>query len=189
MIIPAVGTIVHYYSHADKCDPPCAALITEINKNGVANLKIFFGNGGDDFKRSVHHISSGFLRDQDGKLTPGALRSGAWEHLPANCWTPDCPKQVLGDIDGLDVDGEDDEMNVATTVPKASVKAYTPRSTTPAERQAKCLEYIRGGLSYDDVCLKVRYLGLTRSEVQVLFEKEGKLPDANLMAVAGGAVN
>lgn len=187
MRIPPVGTPVIYYPNAECDNPPVGALIGAINKTGVANLHLFYGNGGTNFKQSVHHVSSKFLRDEHGKLTPGAMRMGAWDYSTWQAFEspeflPAEPKAVLGDIDSLEVDGEDDEMNSAPPGPQAK------KQLTPSQREAKCMEYIRQGLSFGDVCKRVRFLGVTRSEVQVMFEKEGKLPDANLMAAVSGAV-
>jgi len=159
MRIPPVGTPVTYYPHAEADNPPVAAIVIDINKSGVATLRLFFGNGGDSVKKSVHHVSSGFLRDEYGKLTPGAHAGGAWDFHP---WFPDSIHNVLGDLDGMNVDDSEDGVNLSKSTTKA----------TAVEKRAACLKYFEQGFDVATVAKKVRSLGLTQGDVQKLYETE-----------------
>ena len=167
MRIPPVGTPVVYYPHAEPDNPPVAAIVVQIQKNGVASLFIMDPMGGFNYRRSVHHVSSSFLRDEgNGQLTPGALRMGAWDYLP---WMVD----VLGELDGFETDeeGEVNEKAIAPVMEKPKV-----------DKRDVCRGFIRGGMDLDHVFKKVRHLGLSRRDVQAMFKEEGKLPAAELVA-------
>lgn len=171
MRLPQVGDFVHYIQHCEMDAPRQAALVVDITSTGVASLQVFFGNGGMSFVRSVHHISSKFLRSENGELTPGAYRTGAWT-----------ARNVLGDLDGLG-DDEDEVNQVQAPAPQAR------KSLSNEEKRSKAMDLVKSGMSFDDVCKKVRFLGIRRDEVKVMFEMCGRLPDASLMAAVAGAVN
>lgn len=171
MRLPQIGDFVHYLQHCEEDSKPQAALVVDITETGVATLRVFFSNGGDMVVRSCHHISSKFLRGDNGDITPGAYKTGAWRL-----------KAVLGDLDGL---GDDEEEVNRTQAPEPVAK----KGLTPQEKRVKAMEYVKSGMSLEEVCKKVRFLGIRRDEVKVMFEKEGRLPDASLMAAVSGAVN
>ncbi len=78
---PPVGTMVHWYPHADVAtdeDRICAAMVTGIEGPGIVALTVYARNAAPVYKQGVRHVSDPF---HIGKKE-NTMRSGGWDYIP-----------------------------------------------------------------------------------------------------------
>jgi hypothetical protein len=159
---PPIGTPVLYFPFAESDKEPCPAIVTEVNKLGVCRLSLFLKNGDVSARHAVYHINSKDIRTERGELKEGARRTGAWDyhpwfHPPVDCDSAD-PEFPLADNDG---DEEPDTTDYG-------------RSSLNEEKERKVLEYINDG-DFETVFKKAKFLGISRSDLESIFQKHGKM--------------
>lgn len=149
-VTPPIGTPVQWFASADVKVQPLPARVIESTPNGICRLAIDYPGGGTpEIRSAVYHISSPVLFDR-GAPTINAQNHGAWQYHP---WlTP--PESVI--------------KEQAAKAKKAAEDAAKPVVVTDYEKEERVVALSKTH-TFDQVCNKVRNLGLKKSDVEAIY--------------------
>lgn len=147
-----VGTPVLFYYHGEKNNDPVVGFVLESNKEGVLRLGVISKNGGTvDIMRSVYHIDHPNLKSDKGTPSENAIRNGGWDYHP---WIQPPQEPVQSDT---------------KTEQVSEGSSYTDKQLETVFQMAE------EGIAFEDMCKKVRHLGLKSEDVRNILGQEEAL--------------